>query len=269
MTRRHIMKYRLVAADVDGTFLNSKGELTPAVESAVKKARDNGVIFTFATGRPISGLVSYLAMLDDKTPVITCNGAIITSPGGPELVHIDLMPTSALEIIIRGIREGVSVIAWSRGDVYTTRMSPAIGKYKVVYKNVDLKMLSDPDSLAQQGVTKIILEGAPEIIGKLWDRWREELHPGVSCCTSAENFLEFYSDRAGKAAGLERVCEITGVPLYQTIAVGDGFNDLEMIRRAGLGIAMGNAHKALREAAAWVAPDNDADGLAAVVDRYI
>ena len=106
--------------------------------------------------------------------------------------------------------------------------------------------------------------GEAELIARVCRETRERF-PNVSVFPSKDTFLEIQSPQASKASALRAVCRAYGIDPAQTVAFGDHENDAAMLEAAGLAVAMGNATPGLKRLAARIAPDNDQDGVAAVL----
>ena len=256
------MRIRLIAADVDGTLLNSKKELTPAVAEAIEEVRGQGILFTIATGRDIRGLRRFQSLLSPEVPVITYNGAEIRRAGSGELISAMCLPaSSAVEIIRKGLDGGFSVIVWSGGELYIGQAGAYSAGYSEMY-GIREKPLLRYEKLAEAGVTKVIWAGAPDAISRREDGFRGTPIPGSECCTSDPSFLEFMAEGVNKGAGLQTAAEALGLERREVMAVGDGHNDLPMLRWAGLSVAMGNASPEVKAAANAVTESCDNEGMA-------
>ena len=259
------MSIRLIAVDVDGTLLNSKKELTAAVAEAIEAVKKRDILFTIATGRDIRGLRPFRQLLSPDAPVITYNGAEIRLAGSGKLVSATCLPeSSAMEIIRRGLEGGYSVIVWSRGVLYIGQEGPYSAGYSEMYA-IREKALEDYEVLAKEGVTKVIWAGEPGRIAKLEERFGEAPIPGSACCTSDLSYLEFMASGVSKGEGLRRAAEALGLERGEVMAVGDGHNDLPMLRWAGFSVAMDNASPEVKAAADFVTGSCDRDGLASAL----
>ena len=263
------MGIRLIAVDVDGTLLNSKKELTEPVAQAIRAVRDCGYLFTIATGRDIRGLRSFRHLLSPEAPVITYNGAEILRAGSGERISAAyLREESALEIIQTGISLGFSVIVWSNGVLYIGKPGIYSRGYSEMYGIRELE-LSNPEVLAHQGVTKVIWAGETGRIRELEKEYRISPIRGSECCTSDASYLEFMAEGVNKGAGLRMAAEALGLSSQEVMAVGDGHNDLPMLRWAGLSVAMGNASPEVKAASDFITESCDRDGLAAALNHLI
>ena len=108
-------------------------------------------------------------------------------------------------------------------------------------------------------------EKAPGFEKELQEKYKEF----ASIYRSEPFFIEVMPKNVDKAASLEHMLEKLGISVEQVICCGDGFNDISMIRFAGVGVAMGNAQEAVKEAADYICPTNDEDGLVDVINRFI
>ena len=265
------MSIKLVAVDVDDTLLNSRKELTPAVREAIEAVKARGTRFTIATGRDIRGLQRFQNILSPAVPVITYNGAEIRMSGSGELISAVCLPvSSALEIIRRGLEKGFSVIVWSKGVLYIGQPGIYSRGYSDMY-GIQERELSDKDiaPLAKQGITKVIWAGERGLIGNLERAYRVNPIPGSDCCTSDPSYLEFMAEGVNKGAGLRAAAEALNLSSAEVMAVGDGHNDLPMLRWAGLAVAMGNASEEVKSAAGYVTDSCEEDGLAKALRRFI
>lgn len=261
------MNYRILAADLDGTLLDSRGEISLRTSRAICEAVRSGLLFVVSTGRPFQGVVKYRSFLELQAPVITYNGAMIVRPQtGEVLFEQGLERDSAAAILKLGRACGTTMCIWSHNQLYGNVLNERIYDYKKLSDTEPL--LADDTLLLEKGITKIVWYDTPERVR----RFQEELEgrlPGVAFCTSKPCFLEFFSRRVSKAAALEQIGRWYGVSREEIAAIGDGCNDLDMLKYAGLGVAMGNAPPEVKQTADWVTRSNNEDGVAEVIERIL
>lgn len=263
------MEIKLIAADVDGTLINEAKELSPATEAAIRAAQARGLLFTLATGREIAGIRRFRHLLSPGVPLITCNGAELRDADSGRLLQGRfLKEAAAAQVIAAGLEKGYSVIVWCGGELYIGAAGLYTAGYAQQYDREELP-LEDPSQLCRRGVTKIIWCGpAPEIAA--WEqRLREAPIPQTVCCTSEVTYLEFMAEAVDKGSGLQAAASLLGLSRENVMAVGDGHNDLTMLRWAGFGVAMGNGSAEVRAAADAVTASCEADGLAQAIDRLL
>lgn len=263
------MKYKLIAVDMDGTLLNSSKQITDKTADTVRRAIEQGVIFTLSTGRPIRGVEKYRQQLDLKFPIITYNGAMVVQGDTNEVVYsVNLEENDAVKIWQLGNSYGTTMCVWSNNTLYCNVLNERSYDYSKL-TGIEPQLLTDISEILSCGVTKILWYDDVDVISK----WQREIQPeyfdSVTFCTSQPIFLEFFNSKVSKAVAMEKIGEMYGVSSDEMIAIGDGFNDLSMIDYAGLGVAMANAPDEVKSHADYVTLSNDEDGVSHVIEKFV
>ena len=149
-------------------------------------------------------------------------------------------------------------------------MNERIYKYSQA-ANVTPILMPSIDELLSQGITKILWYDDTSKIQQI-EKELQETAPfqSITFCTSKPFYLEFFSSKVSKAAAIDRIGELYGFTQAETIAIGDGFNDLSMIRHAALGVAMTNAPEGVKECADYITTrTNNEDGVAEVLEKFV
>lgn len=263
------MKYKLMAVDIDGTLLDSKGNITEGNKKAIALGVENGLIFTISTGRPIQGVQPLIDRLNLDLPFITYNGAMVVMGKSREILYEQKLSIEDAERII-GLGEdyGTTIIVWSNNRLYVNRMNERGRKYGELSKTEPV-LMENPGEIVKSGVTKILWYDEVETIEKFEREVGAHLGESVNFHTSQPFFLEFVDRNASKAIAMEKLGQHFGIAREEMIAVGDGFNDLSMIEYAGLGVAMANAKDAIKERADFVTLSNDEDGVGHVIYKFV
>ena len=272
------MGYRLLALDVDGTLLDSAGVLRPRVRAAVRAAADAGCTVALATGRRYSSAVDVALALGLDAPLILHNGAVVQRAQSGDLVAATPLGLDAAHAVAATVAAaGSQVIAFplpARGEVVLTGPAELDGELAALYL-ADCGMLVERRPLddlfegvgpltvvAMDGLTRLdALAGALasrtdcRITRNTFPLWGREFH-----------VLDVLAPGCSKAAALIALADRLGVPLAETVAVGDHWNDVEMLEVAGLGIAMGNAPLGVQAYADQVTATCDAEGLALALE---
>ena len=263
---------RLIAFDLDGTLLNTAKELTPRTRAALLAAAEAGIELVPATGRFFRGLPQAVRELPCLRYVISINGAsVVDARSGAELYSAKIPPAEALALLERLDALPVIYDCYVDGWGYITASMQARAE----------DFIDDPYNLwsvrnmrAPAPELKAFLrEGghAPQKVQlytrdrALRDRLLEELArdwPRFAVTSSLPNNIEINRAEADKGRALLALAERLGLTRAQTMAFGDGLNDLTMLRAAQIGVAMANAHPALLAEADEVADDCDRDGVA-------
>ncbi len=243
-----IAKYRLLALDMDGTLLNDEQQITPETEKWIKKAVEAGVHVCLSTGRAFRSALPYAEQLGLQTPMVTVNGSEVWR-APHELYRRSLMD-----------------------PVLVTQMYEIAQHYDIWFWAYSLDEVHKRDNW----------DGNVE--GREWlkfgyqtedDDIRHKLllqlqdMGGLEITNSSPYNLEINPQGVNKAAGIREVCRLLGINMSQVVAVGDSLNDLSVIQQAGLGVAMGNAQKTVKQEADVVVASNNEDGIAEVIQKYI
>ena len=269
-------RYSLIALDMDGTLLNSEIKLSPGNREAIVRADRAGKQVVISTGRCLSEIRGTLKELPEIRYLVCENGSCVYDCKYGHTIHVDPIPTEEVKRILQLIRgERVVVQAFNENQSYFNRRDMdwldacRVGVYRESFRTsavFDEKLFRDFDARPFR-VEKINLycENAGD---------RARLRAALSqrplkLVDSFAYILEAVSEHADKGRGLRMLCSHLGVPIEQTIAVGDSMNDIEILAAAGFSAAMGNACPEAKAAAHVVAPDCDHDGVAWVIDNYL
>lgn len=263
--------YKLVAIDIDGTLLNSKKELTEPTRLALKKASDMGVIVLPCSGRSPSLLDDILEKFGFEVPIGAFNGALVLK--GKEALYEKAMDKEdALRVYEEGIRQGATIVFWTTdGKLAFDKDDKFANQYvNLNPKKMDIVLLKDHMELFDEKIAKIIWMNTPEYVAELVPKGEEFVKgTNVICATSQPFLLEFTHTDANKSKAIESLCKTYNIDLKDTMAIGDGFNDIPMIEFAGLGVAMDNAADAVKKSADYITASNDDDGVKQVIDKFI
>ncbi len=268
------MAYRLLALDIDGTVLKSNHRLAKDTKDAIEYAKRKGVYVTLATGRAFPSAQKVAQALNLNTDLITHDGAFISSSLETPTFEKRMNNEKAYHI--------VEVLEKHNCHIRVMHEKYAIGN-KIRQKNYLIAKMTigigDPlfypvtfvDSVSNYLLNEPVMP--PKIHAHFFnenDRKKaiEELDqeiPGIHMTSSSESGLEIVSEGISKAKGLHVLGEKLGIGLNEMVAIGASENDIEMITEVGLGVAMGNAPRSIREQADWVTRSNDHGGVAYMV----
>lgn len=275
--------FLLAALDLDGTLLNSKSSISDNNKKAIKAASDAGTTFVIATGRPYSGLP-----LDDMKELgiqyaITTNGASVYKVPEKECLLENCMPWEQtaklleelltypihLDVFIHGISYTPSICRDAIENM--NHFPPELKDYilstrTLIPDMIDFLRREKPDvqkvtmnfPRAEDG-TILYRDKAMEILDN---------YPTICYLSGGYGNLEFTKKGISKANGLDFLCNHLNISMEQTLACGDSENDLDILKAAGLGIAMKNAPEHVKSEADEIAPSNEEDGVAAIIEKY-
>lgn len=260
---------RLVAIDLDGTLLDPQNRVSEVDAAAVRTVVAGGVRVVLATSRWYHAAQRVARQLGLDGPIICHNGALVRGlDPGEELLHLRIDGGLA-----RQIGEHLDTLA---GDAYVTVDDRTFIRSERQRDWSHLPPDMAPVSSIAEAVTSpptAFLVFGKETVRDVVERFQayhgSEINLAEGFSESFPDYLNIVHPRANKGTALRVVCQALGIPIEATMAMGDAAPDIALLRAAGIGVAMGNAAAAVKEAAAAVAPGNDAGGVAWALRRYV
>ncbi|GJF31039.1 hydrolase [Kitasatospora sp. NE20-6] len=265
-TRADRPRYTVVATDLDGTLLRGDLSVSDRTRAALARAEASGALHLVVTGRPAAGCRSLLLeRLDYKGLAVCGQGAQLYDVGADRLLSSATLDRA----VVRGL---LARIAERTGPLRLAAVTSGPAGEFVVTPGFDEKVrcgwrLADPAELLAQPVDKVLIRH-PDLDDDRLAAVASEVCAGeVTVTHSGEGLVELLPAGVSKASGLAAAARVLGFTAAATVAFGDMPNDIPMLAWAGHGVAMGNAHADLRRQADEVAPSNEEDGVAAVLER--
>ncbi len=256
--------YRLIAMDIDGTLLNSKGEITDTVRSAIKKTQELGVQIAIVSGRNIPGINDVLGKLGLDLWFISSGGANISNYRMDKILWRSYLKNEDAKAVIQEARKAGAGIFLERPDRLFWEGSLHYLQWIISAKGLHIEIVNDLLGHLDTDPLKITLVGEVETVGQI-ELNLKAMNLEINMAYSTPRYLEITRTGVNKGAALKQMADHLNIPLGEIIAIGDGENDIPMFAVAGLGIAMGNAPENVRQAADLIVPTNDEDGLAYVL----
>ncbi|GJQ29419.1 MAG: Cof-type HAD-IIB family hydrolase [Phycisphaerae bacterium] len=290
-------RYGLLALDLDGTLLDSRGRVSPRNKAAVRAARDAGMRVVVCTGRGLAECRHVLEQIDQSDPVVVAGGSIIADPQTARTlhrfpVHVPLVERTVRVLLGRGHPALVLKDPHDAGYDYLVVQGEAahpldpVTEWWFASMNVRVRFARRLEEDAHPEHT--VRVGACGLSGVLGEIRRDLLEaaegeavvhsfPAVvapehaSRCPDGQSLhiLELFHARATKWAAISHLAAGWGLEPTDIAAIGDEVNDVSMIAGAGLGVAMGNAVPVVRDAAKVHTAGNDDDGVAVAVERIL
>lgn len=267
------MTYKMIVLDLDGTLTNRDKVITDRTKRALMEAQKRGIIVVLASGRPTYGVMPLAIELELEKYggyILSFNGGIIFNCRTKEIVFEKKLPAEANTRIIRlASQEQVAILTYEDSFIISDQPeSPYVQKESAI-NHLKVKKIDDMAAHVTFRVPKFLMVGDGDYLAGVEVRVRDALGSGFSVYRSESFFLEVLPDGIDKAQCLGQLLDLLGIDVQQMIACGDGYNDLSMIRFAGLGVAMANAVDPVREAADYITLSNDEDGVAHVVEKFL
>jgi len=266
------MRYKMLATDLDDSLLDNNFKISAGDREAIARAIGTGVKVVLATGRMYRSALPYCRELQLDTPLITYQGAFVKIPGTGEVLYNRPVPLdTALELLEklepRGYHTNIYLDDQLLVDKITeeSRIYQSISGIEPTPVGNLVKYLSDQ----RREPTKILVVSSEENIDWLGKETKGYFGDSLYITESKPVFLEFMHPEATKGRALEAVASYYGIDSGDIIAVGDGYNDMDMILYAGLGVAVANAREDLKRRADFVTNSNTGGGLSRVIGKFI
>ena len=255
------MKYKMIAVDMDGTLLDDRKQIPDETVHTIRQMAGTGVLFVISTGRPVQGVEKYKELLHLTGPMITCNGAVIVDAGtGETLFEQGLVRSDAEKIFHLGKKYDVTMCIWAGGRLYGNRLDEKMNDYKKI-SGVEPILAEDFENLPDQEISKIVWYEDESRMKRLITELPEGRFSQVTACLSQPV-------QVSKAAAMQKIGEMYGIRREEMIAVGDGPNDIEMLKYAGMGVAMGNASDEVKRHAGFITSSNKEEGVRQAIRRF-
>ncbi len=267
------MEYKVLVLDLDGTLTNRDKIITPKTKKALMQAQEKGIVVVLASGRPTYGIMPLAKELELEKYggyILSYNGGNIINCKTQELIFERSIPLKENKRIVQLAKEHKVVILTYRNDeiISDDASSPYVMKECQINKLKPVT-LENIESSVDFVVPKFLMVEDGDYLSFVEPKIKAQLGSGFLVYRSEPYFLEIMPKGVDKARSLERLLMHLGLDVSQMIACGDGYNDLTMIRYAGLGVAMENAVLPVRQAADFITTSNDDDGIANVIKKYI
>jgi Cof subfamily protein (haloacid dehalogenase superfamily) len=281
----------LLALDLDGTLLNSRGQVPPENRAAIRDAEEAGVLVTIATGRRFLDARQLGIDLELNAPLITHNGALLKYADSLETVAASLLPLETTREVVRvgkqfGGNALVSADPHSKGtmlyDCEPTESIPlrrylewSVRQHRDDVNEAVIRVDDLQDALPDHEVIHISFSGQYGAMEKMLDLLHDELSERVTILPTKYPRLDFIlidilPPDASKGTGVEKLAAARSIAPEEVMAIGDNFNDIHMLEFAGTGVVMGNADEQLLNRPEFYKTDtNDESGVAAAIRRFI
>ncbi|MBK7706296.1 MAG: HAD family phosphatase [Acidobacteria bacterium] len=282
---------KLLALDLDGTLLDSRGAIPIANKRAIRRAEEKGVLVTIATGRRFRDARPVALEIGFNAPIVTHNGAMLKFAESLETVDVSLIATETVREILRVGRDfgGDALISADPNgkgtmlyDVISAENIP-LQKYvawsRLLHGDEAEEAIHHverlEDALDAAEVIHVSFSGHCSAMFDLERVLEDELGETVNILATIYPHLDFtlldiLPPNASKATGVHKLAMAHGFSHEEVMVCGDNFNDLEMLEYAGTSVVMGNASPELKDREEFfVTANNDENGVAAAIERFI
>jgi len=266
---QHDTRISAVLTDVDGTIVTKDKRLTSRTLHAVEELRERGIVFTITSGRPPFGMKMLVEPLGLTMPMAAFNGGVIVLP---DLSVLDerLLPDYVTPALIDLIESrGLDVFVFRSRDWFVRSLTgPRVSRETSNLQQAPVVVSSFDEVL--EGVVKVVAVGDdPSRVEACEAAVRQMFGSQVSAVRSTSHYFDVTHPEAHKGVVIERLSRYLKIPLDHIAALGDQANDVPMLERAGLSIAMGNACEEVKQHASLMTTSHGDEGFANAVEQFI
>ncbi|MDR3349522.1 MAG: Cof-type HAD-IIB family hydrolase [Acidaminococcales bacterium] len=263
------MRIKLIACDLDGTLLNSGHTVSERTRAAINGARAAGARFCIITGRMFCSAVRFAEFLSLDTPLAAYNGALIKgAANGRVYFSQPIDRETAQEILSFAKANGFYLQKYVNDRLYVEKINEKARSYA---QKVNVSAHAEGDAFYELSAPpdKLLFIVDPAEKSAVAQAIERKFSGRVAITSSGPRFIEIIRIGVNKGEALAYIARFLRVGRRDVMACGDSFNDLEMLDFAGLSVAMNNAAPEIRAAADFVSLNNDEDGVALAIEKYV
>jgi Cof subfamily protein (haloacid dehalogenase superfamily) len=275
LTPQPILPIELIALDIDGTLIGDDLVIGPATRAAVRKALARGVIVCIVTGRMVSSAMRFARELDLVAPVVGYQGGLIRAmpePGSKrigKLLHHSPISADTAQAIVRWTREHGLDPHVNHLERFILRADDPNADDYSAFMGARAELVPDLATSIRHPVTKVLAVGEPPVPTDIAPLARERFQGVADVTISHPKFLEFVAPGVSKGRAVRWLARRLGIQLGATLAIGDQWNDFEMLGEVGHGAAMPSAPAEVRAVARYLAPPLSEEGVARMIEWLV
>ena len=272
MEKAKQIPYRAIALDLDGTLTNHEKVVTPKTREALLQAAANGAVIILASGRPTYGIEPVAECLELNQRggyILSYNGGNIVNAKTGEKLFSQFLPDEVIpELYAYAKEHGHALLGYAGNEIITEMPDDQYVKEESRINKMNIRKVENLFEAMEPHPTKLLMTGDPTLMLKAEKELVEKLGDRMDIFRSAPFFLELVPKGIDKAKSLTRLLTKINLTPADLIAFGDGYNDLSMLKLAGMGVAMENAAPEVRAEADYVTLSNEEDGVAAALTHF-
>lgn len=265
------MNYCMIVLDLDDTLLKDDRTVSEMTRRRLLEAQQQGTVVVLASGRPtyaMQHLAQELCLAQYGGYLISFNGARITAcENGAVLSSVDISHAQMCQLFDLAQEQNVYIQTYTEDHILVSKDN----EYTQIEKEItgmDVVECADFKAEIPKTAVKAMMLEHPDRLKQVEQALRPVIKDELYMTITKPFFLEFMNPAVDKGKSLVTLAAHLGISMEQVIAVGDSYNDISMIEAAGLGVAMGNAVEAVKQAADYETDDNEHDGVARVVEKF-
>lgn len=288
--------YKLITIDLDGTLLNRYGEVTEYTKDIIKKTTNKGILVVLASGRISESVLTIAKEIGADKYYISGNGSVLYDMQKDEILYENyLTKEKVLEIIELCDKNSIYYNIYTENAVLAKSLNYNVAFYnyentkKSSDKKTDINIVEDMYNYIKNSnlnkflkiticdESKIVFSSILKKIKNISDidvlevshMSQKKIKTGTKEVEVGYFYTEVSSKNVDKWFAIEKVMELENIKKEEVMALGDNNNDIVMIKNAGLGVAMGHSNEQVKKVADYITVDNNEDGVAKAIERYV
>ncbi|HIX12433.1 MAG TPA: Cof-type HAD-IIB family hydrolase [Candidatus Anaerofilum faecale] len=264
------LKDILVVCDIDNTLITDTMELPACNLEMIRLFCTLGGHFTVASGRTPASIRTAVRDVPINAPVIACGGAMLLDTQTDAVLYAKRLNETAATWLLNGVLEhfpevGAEVMTGS-GEIYIVNASPYTEKH---IRDESLSCVWCPPGEVPSGWLKVLFAAEPQLLAQVKQYVAQQVFSDIQLVETNRVYYEIMPENVNKGECLRLLCQKMQIPLENTVAIGDYYNDIDLLKTAGRSVAMGNAPWEVKQAADVVTGDCRDGGVASYLYQLI
>lgn len=265
--------FKMVCLDIDGTLLNSRHKISNRTKNIIKIiSKEENITVILVSARMPKGILPFHKELGIIEPIICYSGSLIIDEKREVITTKEIEIEDIKNIYNTAKDENIHISLYRDNEWFVEEIDEWVRQEseitKIIPTIINFQELIEVWRKEKKGANKILSMSDVENISRLADKLKGEKFEGLNIYPSKTTYLEIMTKKASKTSAIEFLCNKLNIEKEEVIAIGDNYNDMDMLQYAGVGIAMGNAPDIVKEKADDITSTNDEDGVAKALEKY-